>query len=203
MQILDPDISRSVAMNAALDRYLSTHVFYGEDINPHLQVLAAADTIAAEVTLGGHTCTRDDVVCLWLTRSVFDNVCHRVDVVSGVQQPAQASFRTPWTLDEALRLCRELRPFLVSAGFDVGLTGGTLTRGRSEKDVDIIVYPLQSNGEATGRNNAREALTRFGMRLFCGREELAAGWKDRGSNDQKWVEVWEHQGRRVDVFFLY
>jgi hypothetical protein len=47
-----------------------------------------------------------------------------------------------WTIQSATRDIAELVPLLAKVGYCIGLTGGVLFRGQSDKDVDFILYPL-------------------------------------------------------------
>lgn len=105
-----------------------------------------------------------------------------------------------WTLQQALDLHNALLPVVRDVGFCVALTGGVLREGSSRHDVDIIFYPLQSPAGDIGL--LQEALRGFGMRLCADRAAVTARWRSRGSWDEKWVEVWELDGKRIDVFYL-
>lgn len=112
----------------------------------------------------------------------------------------ETPFVSTWTLEEALQLHNQLVPIAKTIGFGVGLTGGILRNGRSDHDIDVIFYPLQA--PAGDFAELKGALKVFGMQLYMAREMLHEGWRSRGSQDEKWVEVWKHMGKRVDVFFL-
>ncbi len=43
-----------------------------------------------------------------------------------------------WTIDEARKLCTELRPLAAHAGFHICLTGGLLYREGARKDLDLV-----------------------------------------------------------------
>jgi len=45
------------------------------------------------------------------------------------------------TLEQALTIARAAETALEPLGYHVGLTGGCLYRGGSDKDIDLIVYP--------------------------------------------------------------
>jgi hypothetical protein len=62
-----------------------------------------------------------------------------------------------YTLEDGIRLCRELEPAFREIGMHIGLTGSLMYRGASEKDIDIVVYPhdtsiLRSLKKAATRN---------------------------------------------------
>ena len=109
-------------------------------------------------------------------------------------------FVSTWSLTEALHMHNQLVPIAKAVGFGVGLTGGILRNCHSDHDVDVIFYQLQApQGDIA---ELKGALKGFGMTCHTSRDELVAGWRARGSQDEKFVEVWQHEGKRVDIFFL-
>lgn len=109
--------------------------------------------------------------------------------------------RPLWTITEALELCRRVIPVLKDAGFSVGLTGSLIRQECSQHDVDLIVYPFQSS-QNTDFSRAKATLEKFGMKPVYNREQVTAHWRKKGSLDEKWVEIWDFNGKRVDVFFM-
>jgi hypothetical protein len=107
-----------------------------------------------------------------------------------------------WTIGEALTFCKELREDVLPIGFSVGLTGGCLYRGHSFKDIDVILYPLKKPS-AFDVHSLRDALLSSG-KLKCkfNRTQMKDNWRYKGVADDKWVEVWDFNGRRVDFFFM-
>ena len=108
-----------------------------------------------------------------------------------------------WTLDEALTLIRKLNPLALKNGFSIALGGSVLHEGSSEKDLDLIVIPL--NGEC------------YDINKFRGMLEHSAGWERKAapylvkiqwfkhsrSTDSKNVEIWRTpSGNRVDIFYV-
>jgi hypothetical protein len=102
---------------------------------------------------------------------------------------------TIWTLDQACKFCIKLHDHLMPFGYDVGLTGGILFNGKSDKDIDVIIYPLKR----MSANYAAmyQALPNFGLK-FIRLPNKNLGYTDDG----KHVEVWEFENKRVDLFFL-
>ena len=100
-----------------------------------------------------------------------------------------------WTLKEACTFCSQLHDFLAPLGYDVGLAGGILFRGESDKDIDVIIYPLKR--VSADFASMHQALPEFGLR-FVRLPNKNLGYTDDG----KLVEVWEFSGKRVDLFFL-
>ncbi len=121
-----------------------------------------------------------------------------------------------WELDEALAFLRRLERHMKPRGFHVALTGGVLRKGRSKKDLDVVLYPRTklSDGDfshpahalVSWRDLAADALRDFGLRRTHTAERLQQIWLAKGSADKKHVEVWVRgRGRRmqrVDVMLL-
>jgi hypothetical protein len=114
---------------------------------------------------------------------------------------ANTKFDCPWALEEAVALIQVISPGLMSQGFAVGLTGSVLTKGSSQHDLDIIIYPMRSTIR-THWEEARLALMGAGFSCLIPADEVRRAWSRKGSDDQKNVEVWLFNKRRVDVFFL-
>jgi hypothetical protein len=110
-------------------------------------------------------------------------------------------FDGKWVLEEALGLVRSLVEPLKEAGFAIALTGSVLNKGESLHDLDIIIYPLQSTAK-TDFENARGILINAGLRCHINAGTVRSVWRKKGSLDEKEVEVWQLNKRRVDVFFL-
>jgi hypothetical protein len=100
-----------------------------------------------------------------------------------------------WSLEDFLVFAKDLREFIVPLGFDIALTGSVLTKGVSEKDVDIIIYPLKKI--SSNYTELLEKLPDFGLK-FIRLPNNNQGYQDDGKN----VQVWEYDNRRVDLFFL-
>jgi predicted nucleotidyltransferase len=114
---------------------------------------------------------------------------------------ANTRYDSGWTLGEAQALLSGIAPGLLMKGFAVGLTGSVLTKGQSEHDLDIVLYPMQFT-VATNWEVAREALTNAGFECLLPVDTVHASWRRKGFLDEKFVEVWLFNKRRVDVFFL-
>jgi hypothetical protein len=100
-----------------------------------------------------------------------------------------------WTTKQAYKFCRELHQYLGPYGYGVGLTGGVLLRGKSNKDIDVIVYPFKRI--SANFNTMYKALFNFGLK-FVRLPNNNQGYMDDG----KRVEVWEFENKRADLFFL-
>lgn len=125
-----------------------------------------------------------------------------------------------WTLEEALTLIRELNPLLVEAGWYFGLTGSVLIKGESVKDLDLIVFPL--NTAEVDRKRLYRVLIHGGWTMKWDVAVIHGFWRQKakqaareiedkpGPNwqadhpiDGKHVEGWHTKdGKRIDLFIL-
>ncbi len=100
-----------------------------------------------------------------------------------------------WPLAEAMSFAKSLHEFVFPLGFGIALTGSVLTKGFSEKDLDLIVYPLKKI--SSDYESLLESLPKFGL-TFVRLPNKNLGYQDDGKN----VQVWEYNNKRVDLFFL-
>lgn len=107
--------------------------------------------------------------------------------------------RTTWTLKEALPFLRSLGEALYPT-WHVALGGSVLMKGESLKDIDVLVYPTSTASNSPSERKA--ALELFGLKQLYSREVVFRKWLREGSTDSKHVEVWQWQGKRVDLFFV-
>lgn len=102
---------------------------------------------------------------------------------------------------EAQELFLAITKPLRDAGFIPALTGSVLTYGKSDNDLDIVIYP-----EIRGKGNVadvKRVLQENGLKLSWDRTIVTQKWRNHGSADTKWVEVWRTQSKKkVDIFFL-
>ncbi len=105
-----------------------------------------------------------------------------------------------WTLHEGVDLCRLLNTHLAPVGYCVALTGSVLLKGKSYNDVDLVVYPL--NTQKIDLDILRGALRLFGIKPWVSVEQVTDAWRKKGSDDTKHVEVWRSGVRRIDLFIL-
>ena len=99
-----------------------------------------------------------------------------------------------WTMDQARQFCHKLNDHLVSFGYGVGLTGGIILKGQSDKDIDVIIYPLKAQYDFDAMYCSLPA---FGLK-YIRLPNQNLGYAD----DNKRVEVWEFEEKRIDLFFL-
>jgi hypothetical protein len=99
-----------------------------------------------------------------------------------------------WSLAEALVFANSFREFLIPLGFDIALTRSVLTKGFSEKDIDIIIYPLKKI--SSNYTKLLEELPKFGLK-YIRLPNHNKGYQDDGKN----VQVWEYKNKRADLFF--
>ena len=104
---------------------------------------------------------------------------------------------TTWTLEQGLEFARQLEVKIkrISSHYHVGLTGSTLYKGESKKDLDIILYPHKSTQK--DRKYLDKVLIEFGLKFVSDRTETYAVY----GNDKEVVQ-YSYKGKRVDIFFL-
>ncbi len=91
---------------------------------------------------------------------------------------------------------------LKTIGYHAGLTGSVIMRGRSKKDIDVIIYPLDTSKTVT-YEALHDHLVLFGLKKIYNRETVQKRWRALGSKDTKHVEVWANAThQRIDFFFL-
>jgi hypothetical protein len=106
----------------------------------------------------------------------------------------------PWTLGDATMFVRKLYEVVAPAGFEVAITGDVLMKGRSLRDLDVILSPI-----CVGKENYKrvlQALQEFGMLQKHGVAAVHQNWRNTGSQDTKHMEIWDYNGKRVNLFFL-
>lgn len=106
-----------------------------------------------------------------------------------------------WNLSEGVEFARSLSAILIPVGFDVALAGSVLKRGQSFKDLDLVVYPLNTS-ELIHHWVVCKALRSGGGVLIADQGRVTESWRKKGSSDTKHVEIWRFDGRRVDLLFL-
>lgn len=104
-----------------------------------------------------------------------------------------------WSHSEALDFIRRLSGGLAPRYY-LALAGSVLLKGSSTKDLDLIVFPAstQDQDKAFVEVKLKEA----GLVKLRDVESMHEGWRRKGSDDTKHVEVWEYQGKRVDFLYL-
>lgn len=117
-----------------------------------------------------------------------------------------------WNLNLAIRFARQLNSLLARASVPddqkahVAITGGVLLNGRSEKDLDLIVFPHQSAGVTfPGWETGVVATLNKYLTEFYKFEPLipCEGYGDKARDDKKvWYAARKADKRKVDFFFL-
>lgn len=119
--------------------------------------------------------------------------------MSVVKKPQRC--RIMWTAKTAAEFLHRLRSVASSAHFCVGLAGSVLFDGKSAHDLDVILFPLST--DMCDEKYLRYRLgTKLAMKVLHNEAVVRATWRSKGSKDEKRVEVWSYEGRRVDLFFL-
>lgn len=111
---------------------------------------------------------------------------------TGIDKPS-------WTLDEALKIVRDLESKLVSLGFHAALGGSVLHHGHSYKDLDIIIIPHWST-EFRDWTPVKDYLREvFGAaKIVDCKHNPPVHIRDAKS--VSWLRI--PDGRRIDFFFL-
>lgn len=104
------------------------------------------------------------------------------------------------TLEEAIKVAREIEEKLKEIGYHCGLTGSTLYKGESRKDIDIIVYPHDSEKQKT-LDEILEHLAVNDDRHYPSQRFFIPSEITPSTTD-KLVIVTMFKGIRVDLFFL-
>lgn len=110
-----------------------------------------------------------------------------------------------WTLEQVRPLIAELDLHLRTVGWFVGLTGSVLHKGESFNDLDLTLTPMTTVApelQEALKVLARTNLHSFGFKFLVDVETVHKHWRLKGSLDTKHVEVWQYQGKKVDIFFL-
>jgi hypothetical protein len=99
----------------------------------------------------------------------------------------------PVTINEAIQLARAIEQIAIPLGYHAALAGSCLHAGKSEKDIDILIY---AHDPIDGSHNKSEFLKAFrelgGEKFF----QTTANYVNRD------VVMAEIGGKRVDLFFL-
>lgn len=112
----------------------------------------------------------------------------------------QTRYDAHWDIEKARTLIEPLIKPMWAAGFFIGIAGSVFTKGKSDKDLDLVLAPLTT--AHVDLDAAKAVLKAHGWTPYVDRETVTAQWRKVGSLDEKHVEVWLHEDRRVDVFFL-
>jgi len=105
-----------------------------------------------------------------------------------------------WTHRQALEFIEGLEEH-IAPHYHIAMMGSVLHHGWSSKDLDIIIFP-----HTTAHSDLveiHELLVSFGMSLRLTCAEIHKFWREKGSADEKWVEVYDYQRKRIDVFLPY
>lgn len=104
-----------------------------------------------------------------------------------------------WCNTDSLDFIRSLEYEIAKIGFHVGLRGSVLMQGQSDHDLDLIIYPHDST--VCRAFELHRMLWRSGLIQQKTVAQIHAGWRSRGSNDEKNVEIWTFGGLVVDILY--
>lgn len=104
-----------------------------------------------------------------------------------------------WTQQQAIWMIQSFEPQLASQGYHCALTGSVLYKGKSIKDLDIIIYPhWKKEGLLPDLNIIKKWLLEF----FGASEikDCASTSQERDDKHVCWLLT--KDGQRIDFFFL-
>lgn len=105
---------------------------------------------------------------------------------------------TTWTLTEALTLIRELQPIIRELDYHITLGGSVLNTGKSEKDLDLFIVPL--NGYESQPQVIMKALwDNLGVSRAL-RDSPDYNTEDSGLFHYSEAVMFNYCGKRIDVF---
>jgi hypothetical protein len=115
-----------------------------------------------------------------------------------------------WTQREGIEVVQALELHFAREAPDTwhaALGGSVLHKGRSEKDLDVIVIPHAADKSPINHAFIIRALdpllVSFGWKKFLSTRDVHEDWERRGITDEKHVSIWlAADGRRVDVLVL-
>lgn len=105
-----------------------------------------------------------------------------------------------WTLEEALTVVRNIDPILKPKGWFVGISGGVLLKGSSVHDLDLLFVPMDNVDKCIAC--LHKCLVDFSWKIIRTKEEMQEGWRAKGLRDNKHVEHWEFNNKRIDVIIV-
>jgi len=104
-----------------------------------------------------------------------------------------------WCNTDSRDFIRSLEYEIAKIGFHVGLRGSVLMQGQSNHDLDLVIYPHDSTNVRTDELYA--VLCRSGLERQKTVAQVHAGWRAKGSADEKPYEIWTFVDRVVDIFY--
>lgn len=104
-----------------------------------------------------------------------------------------------WTLEQAMSVIEPLEPKLGNIGFHCALNGSVLYNGKSEKDLDLIIYPhTKVNGVTPDWDSAKSLLKDY----FGAVKITDCGGVSQLRDDKEVSWLKTSTGKRIDFFFL-
>ncbi len=105
-----------------------------------------------------------------------------------------------WNRLESLAVFESLEPIVAKLGYHCALAGSVLYRGHSDKDLDIILYPHNTE-DGLSIDQLWGNLVGHFVPMECGK--CASGYAARSKRDDKQVRWMKFSnGKRIDFFFL-
>ena len=96
--------------------------------------------------------------------------------------------KSPWTLEEAIEVCRKVESFCPEYGCHVALTGGCLYKDGPRKDLDILFYRIRQ-------------IAKLDIEGLVGRLCVEMGWRPTFLSG--WIVKFTHieTNKTIDTFF--
>jgi len=102
-----------------------------------------------------------------------------------------------WTINEAVKLVREMEDVVHSLGWHTALTGSVLQEGRSDNDLDIIFYPYKT---ALCQTSPVRVLSE--LRSYLNITAVSLRTQKHGDDTKMVYRTLTDDDRRIDCFFL-
>jgi hypothetical protein len=101
-----------------------------------------------------------------------------------------------WDLKEGIKLIREIEEIMSQFQYHCALTGSVLYKGKSGKDLDVILYP-HSTDKTLKEKALLKILESIKFTIIEDRTETHSRY-----GDDKIVYRTEYDGKRVDIFIM-
>lgn len=101
-----------------------------------------------------------------------------------------------WTIEEGIKFCWMLEPILAESGWHCALAGSVLYVGKSNKDLDIVIYPHDTS------NSRPDDVEYILNKLTANYHKYVPSQVKRRYPDSKDIWVGEYEGKRIDFFLM-
>ena len=118
----------------------------------------------------------------------------------GLREMPDENLDAPWTIEQGLLFVRCLQSRIAPLGYGVALAGSVLMKGDSKTDLDVVVFPY--NTDCQSHRHLSAALKDHGLTRRFSQQSVQRYRRQHGQQDPKHLEIWMHGKQRVDLFFL-